>query len=289
MAEKNDRVGEAFENALDQLRQERLSALGEAAAVHEAMQSLLQHEVQRTERKLGAEHARIQHLKAGLQANTQLLHALRLERELSRINVPEVAEEDALVHGRVVDDDERGISGLTVVLTDRSGAPVRDTAEPVTDGSGYFAIALDPSAVERLRQEHPEGMFVAVLTPRRRIVYRQSKPPTLARGSRVFVEDVRVKRSDLIETRSAVGTAGSQTVVVPVLVGRTLEEATRLIAKAGLTLGDVGGPSPTEGGVVSKQEPDAEIEVPVGRAVKLTLRRSRAKRAPDGRHPKNTR
>src|SRR5262245_56578288 len=112
---------------LDRLEQERLAATGEAAGLQVFLQPLLQKEAGRIAKKLGPQHPRTQQLKAREQSNVQLIFALEIEAQQLRIKVPEVADDGALVNGRIVEEDGRGIASLKVRLVDRSGTPTRDT------------------------------------------------------------------------------------------------------------------------------------------------------------------
>ena len=145
-----DSVSSRFESDLGDLKLERITAPGEAAATQVSVLSLLQHEVLRIETKLGSRHPRTVELKARLQANLQVVHALEVERQLARIEVPEIVQDGALIHGRIADEDGLGIDRLSVALVVRSDAPTRETYEQATDASGYFAITLDPEAVDRV-------------------------------------------------------------------------------------------------------------------------------------------
>jgi hypothetical protein len=260
-------VADEFENALGELKRERLAALGEAAGVRAAMQSLLQHEARRIESKLGPEHPRTQQLKARLQSNLQLVLTLEVERQLMRVDVPEVAGEGALVHGRVADEDGLGIEGLMVRLVDRSGEAAREAIEPATDASGYFAFVLDPETVDGLIKQHPDSIFLAVLTRRQRLVYRQPRPLALARGARLFVE-VRVNRNDLSEAPSRPPVV----VVVPDLVGMTEGEAVTALRGAELRLGErKTKEAPDRVGRVLHQSPAAGAKAASGSAVALVI------------------
>jgi hypothetical protein len=187
MGNENDSVTNEFLNVLNRLRSEDVEALGEAARLQGSFQSLLQHEVQRIEKKLGTQHPRTGQLKARLQFSMQLAHSLELKRQLTRIDVPELPPEGALVHGRIVSEDGLGIAGLTVYLVDRSGTPVREARESTSDASGYFAIPLAPETVDQLGKRDPQGIFVAVYTPRQRPVHQEPRALALTRGTKLLV------------------------------------------------------------------------------------------------------
>jgi hypothetical protein len=267
MATRNDSVADQFEKALGELKLERLTAMDAAGEIHIAMQSLLQHEAQRIANKLGAEHPRSQQLKASLQSNAQRFRQLEVERQLLRINVPEVADEGALVHGRIVDEDDFGVERLTLCLVDRAGAPVQETGEPTTDRSGYFAIVLDPEMVDRLIKRHPDGIFLAIFTSRQRLLHRQLKPLALARKARLFVKVV----LDLKNLNTGPADP-SCPVVTPDLVGKTESAAVAALREVELRLGELQTKvTSDQPGRVLQQSPAAGTRVAPGSSISLVI------------------
>lgn len=262
-----DSVSSRFESDLGDLKLERITATGEAAATQVSVLSLLQHEVLRIETKLGSRHPRTVELKARLQANLQVVHALEVERQLARIEVPEIVQDGALIHGRIADEDGLGIDRLSVALVVRSDAPTRETYEQATDASGYFAITLDPEAVDRLIKQYQDGIFLAVFTPRGRLLHQEAKPLALARGVSLFVE-VRLRREDLTATPSP----PRAKVAVPSLIGLLEAEALAAIEKVGLKSGERKTlPAPDRVGRVLAQVPVPGAKVEIGSSVSLII------------------
>jgi len=56
--------------------------------------------------------------------------------------VPEVDEKDSLIHGRVVDENRRGWSGLVVFLADLQGKIIQTLGKAETQDSGYYALII---------------------------------------------------------------------------------------------------------------------------------------------------
>lgn len=267
MPKKRATVTQETQKNLALLRKERNTALAEVAATHASMQPLLQSEEARIERKFGGKHPRTLRLKSQLRSNLQLAHTAAVARQLVSIDVPQVAEEAALIHGRLVDGDGLGISRLTISLAGPSGRPVPDVDEPVSDASGYFSIVLEPEALDRVIKQNPEGVFLAVFTPMRRLIQQLPKPLRLGRGARLF-EEIRLNRLNL----TAVPSPPTETVSVPGLTDITLKTAKRKIKAAKLALGAVTGPTPTNQSIVQKQEPMQDAKVPAGTPVNLVVR-----------------
>jgi PASTA domain len=267
MANTDDIVRDGLINSLRQLKNERLAALSSTVDIQVAMQALFQREARRLEKKLGAQHPRVRQMKSRLKSNLQTINSLEIERQLSRIEAPKVEGEAALIHGRVVDEDGRGIAGLTVCLVDHCGSMVRGASEPVTDASGYFAFVLEPETVDKLNETYRTGIFLGVFTNRRRLMYRHPNPLTLARSARLLVE-IPLKRLELISEPSPIPT----TVIVPNLVGMTEKEALASLQEVGMQLGQRGTKvAPEQDGRVLEQSPSAGSEALPGSSVSLVI------------------
>jgi len=150
--------------------------------------SLFQSEARRLGRKLGEDHPRTRQMQARVQANLDVVQEIEVALETGRIRVPEVEEDDVLIHGRVVDEKRRGLSGLTVSVEDRNGRPVSSVGRVDTDASGYYAFTVDPATAAKLAKAQREGVFLAVRTDTGELVHRQSEPLRLAKGGRVILD-----------------------------------------------------------------------------------------------------
>ncbi len=260
MANIDDIVRDGLINNLRQLKSERLAALSNRVDTQVAMQAFFQHEARRLEKKLGAQHPRVRQMKSRLKSNLQIIR------------------EAALVHGRIADDDGRGIEGLTVCLMDQSGNPIRGASEAVTDASGYFALALEPETVDGLNAAAPRaGIFLGVFTKGRRLVYQQPDPLTLARSARLLVK-ISLKRLELISEPPPTPTA----VIVPNLVGMIEKEALAILQEVGMQLGKRKTKvTPEQDGRVLDQSPAAGSKALPGSSVSLVIAvpRDRAQRS----------
>jgi PASTA domain len=277
MANTDDIVRNALINNLRHMKSERLAMLSKRVDIQVAMQAFLHHEALILERKLGAHHPRVRQMKSRLEFNLQIINSLEIERQLSRIEAPQVEGEAALVHGRVADEDGRGIEGLTVGMVDQSGSLIRGASEAVTDASGYFAFALEPETVDGLIAAARAGIFLGVFTKLRRLVYQQPNPLTLARSARLLVK-ISLKRLELISEPQPTPTA----VIAPNLVGMTENEALATLKEVGMQLGQRKTKvSPEQDGRVLDQSPAAGSKAPPGSSVSLVIAipRDRARRS----------
>lgn len=268
-------AAEEFDVNLTRLAALRVETLAAAEQFEIATGVLLQHEAKRIEAKLGPSHPRTARLNARLAAGLAVAQAIEVERQRYRIAVPDVAEKGALVHGRTVDDQGRGIAGLLVCLIDAKGSPIRELPDATTDDSGYFAHPLEPEQLERLQKRRETGVFLGVFTPRGRLVHRTRKPLALEEGARLFTEIVLNRQAVAEENQtSPPGEDETETrvVVVPSVIGLSEDEAHAALKRARLVVGKRETKTEAEAvGKVVAQDPPAGSKVPVGTAVNLVI------------------
>src|SRR5689334_10926972 len=187
MAKKDDSLTAEVQSGLDGLAAAQLAALNDAVGVHVGMQTLLLNEAQRLQDKLGAQSERSRQIAALLQSNQERYRQLALQAQLAQITLPEVAADGGLIYGRIVDPDGLGMDRLVAYLVDPSGERI-NLNSTTSDASGFFAIPMDAATIARINKASPKGIFLAVSTPRGRLIYSQPNPLTLTNGMRLQLE-----------------------------------------------------------------------------------------------------
>ncbi|HEX2967424.1 MAG TPA: right-handed parallel beta-helix repeat-containing protein, partial [Syntrophorhabdaceae bacterium] len=139
-----DNFIENLQETLIILRDVRIEALNNLTEIQVASRLLLQHEAVRLEKKFGKEHPRTQNLKNSLKQNLDIINDLEVEKEITRIKIPEISQDEALIHGRVMDANYRGIGGLMVCIIDSRERILNDPEKSTTDDSGYYSIIIGP-------------------------------------------------------------------------------------------------------------------------------------------------
>jgi hypothetical protein len=265
MAREDDVVSAQLRSGLDDLMAGRLAALDNAVGVHAELQWLLSNEVQRLQAKFGLDDPRAKDVAVRAQANVEKLQQLQVERQATGIQLPEIAADGGLIYGRVVDEDGLGIDRLVVYLVDAAGARININAS-TTDAAGFFAIVADPDALARINKASANGVFVAVSTPRGRLLYSQPNPITLTSAMRLLLE-IRLRRSDLTATP-----VQDTTVIVRDLVGKTEQDALALLKQANL---EVAKSEKTvtsdQAGRVLAQDPAGGSRVAPGAFIKVVI------------------
>ncbi|MGE5423112.1 MAG: hypothetical protein ACM3QW_07595 [Ignavibacteriales bacterium] len=191
-----DNFVEDLHETLIKLRDVRIEALDNLTEIQVDSRILLQHEAVRLEKKFGTEHPRTQRLKSSLKQNLDVINDLEVEKEIARIKIPEVSQDEALIHGRVVDANYRGIGGLMVCILDSRERILNDPEKSTTDDSGYYSIIIRPDKIEKMANVVEEGIFLAIYSSKGKVIHRQLKPIKINEGDRMLVEVV-LNRDDI--------------------------------------------------------------------------------------------
>jgi hypothetical protein len=179
------------------LKDSRLEALNEVRELQIIGRVLFQNEAGRMDNRFGGDHPRTRSLRSTLEQNLNNITDLGVETELAEITIPKVEEGQTLIHGRVIDERFRGVQGLFVSLADEEGRLLTPLGRAETDASGYYALVVDPDALERVSEAAREGVFLNVRTRKDEIVHSEFEPLRIAKGDREIVEVV-LRREDLI-------------------------------------------------------------------------------------------
>jgi hypothetical protein len=172
-----------------------VEGLQQVRDVQVVMGALLQHEAQRLEHKLGTEHLRVQQIRSSLEQNQAVTRDLDVELEIAQVRIPTVDPKDVLIHGRVVDENQRGLAGLTVLLENVRGGIIRALGQAETQPSGYYALPIQAAVLERVASSINAGVFVVVCNPKGERIYRHKDPLRLVNGDRHLV-NIALRRFD---------------------------------------------------------------------------------------------
>ncbi len=190
-----------LDEILTGLRDGRLEALGGVLESQIMGRILLQNEAVRMDRKLGEDHPRSRSLRVALEQNAEGIKDLGVELETSTILPPEVEAKQTLVHGRVVDENSRGVPNLRVCLTDQSGRTLHSLGTSETDTSGYYALVIDPDALQKESKAVERGVLVTVITRKDELIHRTFEPLKISEGDRKLLDQVVLDIEDLIGER----------------------------------------------------------------------------------------
>ena len=137
--------------------------------------------------RYGPDSVKADRAKTMVTRSSKVLDKVIAHEQISRMSVPEVKEEEALVHGRVDDAVGLGYAGLEVRIENANGDTVSTTK---TDDSGYYSFVMDNESTASLARESPKGVTISVYDKEgNRLSSRQA---TVAAGN-VAMTDLRLK------------------------------------------------------------------------------------------------
>lgn len=184
-----DQQKELLENA-HQLSQAGLKEIKDFQVLS---QILYKYETKRLERKLGKGHPRVQKWRKRTEDNSKIVDKLEVEMEIAKIDVPETPKEGAKLHGRITDNKNRGIPGLTVIIRDENGKPISDIDLAKTDHSGYYAFTIEKEAAEKIGYKN---IYVSVASKIDETLYRAPVPLILKRNDQI-VKNIAIDRKSM--------------------------------------------------------------------------------------------
>ena len=238
------------------------------------VRALVQHEFSRLATQAGDQDPRVAAFQAHLDTRLGDTAGLSVNADFATLEVPDVQEEGMLIHGRVTDAGDRGISAVLVCLIDPSGAIIAGVEPRTTETSGYYSFALSPEEVKGLVQTQPRGAHVSFLTSRGSPIFTTKTSLPFAAGKTEIV-NLHLDRTtfEVLEPFKPGPESEPQMVVVPDLAGLTENEAAGKLRDVGLSLGAVTSqPSPqAQVGRVLAQKPSAGSSVPRGASIDIFI------------------
>jgi hypothetical protein len=166
------KIDASFDN-VDKLRGEGLERV---KLFHSVKNRALEKEHKRLSDKLGDNHPRVKKITARIKYNQGLFKDLDIEIEKAKIDVPSFDKNSWMVHGRVLDKDRNGISGLTVSLYDEGGNWIRKLGYGCTDEHGYFSIVYTSKESTEPEVTESTKLFLYVSDKNYRILYKDNEP-----------------------------------------------------------------------------------------------------------------
>ena len=133
-------------------------------------------EHRRLQAKLGPQHPRVQDLESRIQYNKGLAKDLTVEIDKSTIEAPVIDEKSWMIHGRVMDIELVGLSGVTIGIFDAQGRWLREAGHACTDERGYFAIVYVPAQKAGGDATQPVQRFLHLIGPGDRLLHKDNDP-----------------------------------------------------------------------------------------------------------------
>jgi hypothetical protein len=164
---------------LDTDRSHQLESLKELKDAENLAQTK---ELKRRSSKYSSGDPRIQKMHNQIDFNQKLSRNLNIEIERSKITMPTFDTKTWMLHGRVLNEQYRGIPNLTVALYDENGKWIRKMNYACTSLQGYFSI-IYPAKGATSEIQAIQKLFLTVMDKDKKIIYRETEPLYVKTGT----------------------------------------------------------------------------------------------------------
>jgi len=138
--------------------------------------ALVQHEVRRLDKKLGKDHPRVKNLRSNLARNTDVVRSFSPDFEKDPEEEPEVVSDDSIIMGRLVDEKNIAMVGMTVDIEDESGRKIPNIGGVRTDDAGNFILRIDPLNAEKVKNQVGGTGYLTVRDHKGKVVHQDAAP-----------------------------------------------------------------------------------------------------------------
>src|SRR5687768_11448528 len=161
------------------LDEQRLQELNNLKQHQEIKNEVLQLESKRLADKYGEDHPRVQKTMARLTANREVFIALDKEREKAAIKTQPLPANSWRVHGKVFDEKNLPVNGITVFFSDVQKNPIRDLGSVCTDDTGYYVLTVEEKLIGVIEQK---PLYLTVSSKSPKLLYQRPEPVTAVKG-----------------------------------------------------------------------------------------------------------
>lgn len=171
---------------------DRAAALLQSRELQLAAQLVFQAEAARIAR-FAPDDLRVAAFTRGGQQALERAEVLEREATLASVRVPMVKKTEALLHGRVTDEQDRAAGPVTVTLVDAHGKAVAGVAPVEADSAGYYALVVPAEVAANLPAD---STFAVALAHGEERIPPTTEAISLTAGI-VRLQDIRLNENDL--------------------------------------------------------------------------------------------
>lgn len=156
-----NRGEDSFKHDLQEITEgvqaDRAAALLQSRSLQLSAQLLLQAESARIA-SIAPDDLRVLAFAQAAQGALERAGLLDNEATLASVRVPRVKKTEALLHGRITDDQDRAAGPVTVTLVDAKGQAVEGVAPVEADSAGYYALVVPAEVAQKLPTDSTFGV-----------------------------------------------------------------------------------------------------------------------------------
>ncbi|MBK8488073.1 MAG: carboxypeptidase regulatory-like domain-containing protein [Bacteroidetes bacterium] len=164
---------------ISQLDEQRLVELNNLEQVQKIKNEVLILEQKRLINKYGKDSPRIQKISSRLAYNKSMFVALDIEKQRASIETEPLPNNAWRIHGRVFDQKNNPVNGITIFLTDEKQNWIRELGNVCTSETGYYSITVDDKLIDSLKGT---ALYISVSDKNQQIIYRDKKSFIATKG-----------------------------------------------------------------------------------------------------------
>jgi hypothetical protein len=213
-----------IDDSADQLDEQRLSGLQEEQHTQLIKDEVLQREKKRLEAKHGNTHPEVQEAESRTAYNKEMFTGLNKEIEKASIKTEPLPENAWRVNGRVFDQNNKPVKGVTVFLSDQNKRWIEILGNSCTTELGYYSLTADEKVLDKIEKGKP--LYLAVSDKNKKIIYFATAPIFAAKGS-IDYQDIYLKDEDCTLPPIFDGREKQMPVDVWVVKGKVTDESNK--------------------------------------------------------------
>ena len=165
-----------FEQAMKDLLGDHAEDLELLKDIPNIQHALVQHEVRRLDRKLGENHPRVKNLRSNLARNTDVVRSFSPDVDRDPEDESPAPSDDSIIMGRLVDEKNIAMVGMTVDIEDESGRKIPNLGSVKTDDAGNFILRIDPQNAEKVKNQVGGTGYLTVRDHKGKVVHQDAAP-----------------------------------------------------------------------------------------------------------------
>lgn len=155
---------------------QRINGLVQLHGIRTAKENQYEREYKRLSEKLGDTHPRVLALNEKRSLNTDFADTLEKHAARASVKVPSPDDKSWILHGRVMDKEEKGLPGLIISLVDAKKNPLENIDSVTTEREGHFKISVvtDKNAASKETGDATNirhGIFISVSDKRQTLIH----------------------------------------------------------------------------------------------------------------------
>ncbi len=230
-----DELIQKIDSSFEETDKVKLESLQRLDLLRQVKAASLQKEQERLTSKYGPEHPRVKRIAATQSFNTGFARDVNVEIDNAGIKVPDFEKNSWLLHGRVLDENLKGVKDLTICLLDENDKWITELGFASTDQRGYFTLTYKEEGGREPQIPESQPLILAVTDQESNVLHQESEPLFLKIGQIDYREIVLTDESKVRKPPKGKTSTPADTWIVR---GNVIGESGRVLSGLTVSLSD---------------------------------------------------